>query len=190
MRLKKSQTVWNWKISPGTGTALRENDLIREWSLTECFGTGINGGIKISGRNVQREKFRKVLWSSAYEYDCINTDCGNFTLYSADHFGFHRFECWDHVIQTYMWSMKTSTVQQTKRAIYIVYLYQSSCKEHQSRSLLQIASLFFFFLPSSYKLLQERKKNISRAAAQTAHIQNSTFKIKVIKQNLLSSFNN
>lgn len=45
--------------------------MITDWMLWNQYKC-INGGIKISGRNVQREKFKKVLWSSAYEYYCIN----------------------------------------------------------------------------------------------------------------------
>ena len=72
------------------------------------------------------------------------TDCGNFTLYSADHFGFHRFEHWDHVIQTNMWSWKTPTVQQTKQAIQCIYINQAAKNINQGLYY-KLHSFFIFF---------------------------------------------
>ena len=79
-----AETVW--KDIPGRGTD------IGEWSLTKRFGTRtrnventcICGGTDISRGNVQMEKFREALWSSACDYtEAVSKFCTVFVPWLA-----------------------------------------------------------------------------------------------------------
>lgn len=92
--------------------------MITDWMLWNQYKC-INGEIKISGRNVQREKFKKVLWSSAYTIALTQTvatlQCILQTILVF------RFEHWDHVIQTNMWSRK-HPLSSKLNGIYSVFI--------------------------------------------------------------------